>query len=72
MVHDTGRGGQDNETELTRGQQVVDPVFNRAELDVEAGGNDTALVQTTNELNNNLARSMVINDFEFTNVTLMI
>lgn len=72
MVHDTVRGGQDEETELTRGQQVTDPLFHGIELDVETGRNDTTLVQTTVELDNNLSSAMVIDDFEFINVTVLL
>jgi hypothetical protein len=37
--------------------------------DVESGGDDTSLVQSTVELDDNLAASVVIDDLEFTNVT---
>jgi hypothetical protein len=37
--------------------------------DVEPGGDDTSLVQSTVELDNNLSSSVVIDDLEFTNVT---
>lgn len=45
VVHDTGRGGQDDEAELTRGQQLDNPLLELTELDVVAGVDDTALVQ---------------------------
>jgi hypothetical protein len=69
VVHDTSRGSEDKETELTRWKQVVDPGFNVFLLDVEARGDDTGLVDTTNKLDYNLARSVIIDNFEFTNVT---
>jgi hypothetical protein len=37
--------------------------------DVEPGGDDTSLVQSTVELDDNFASSVVIDDLEFTNVT---
>jgi len=37
--------------------------------DVEPGGDDTSLVQSTVELDDNLSSSVVIDDLEFTNVT---
>ena len=69
MIHDTSRGSKNNEAELTRRKQVVDPGFNILLLDVEAGRDDTTLVKTTNQLNDNLAGSVIINDFKFTNIT---
>jgi hypothetical protein len=69
VVHDTRGGGEYDVSELTRGQEVVDPGFDVLELDVEAGRDDTALVQATDELDDNFSGAMVVDDFEFTNVT---
>ncbi len=69
MIHDAGRGGEDNETELTRGQEVGDPLLDVLELNVEAGADHAALVDATNEVNNDLAAAVVIDDLELTNVT---
>jgi hypothetical protein len=69
VVHDTSRGGEDNETELTGGEEVSHPLFNVVLLDVEAWGDDTALVDTADQLDDDLAGTVVIDDFEFTNVT---
>jgi hypothetical protein len=68
MVHDTSRGGQDNITELTGRKQVGGPLLKIGKLDVETGGDDTALVDTTNELNNNLAGTVIVNLLELANV----
>jgi hypothetical protein len=72
VVHDTGRGGHDNVTELSCWQQVVGPVVNVTNLDVESWLNDTTLVQSTVQLNDNLTGSVVIDEFEFTNVTVLL
>lgn len=69
MVHDTVRGGQDDETELTGRQEVGDPLFHFVNLDIVTGGDDTTLVKTTVELDNNLSGTVIIDDLEFTNVT---
>jgi len=45
VVHDTSGGGQDDVAELTRGQQLGDPLLELTELDVVAGVDNTALVQ---------------------------
>ena len=68
VVHDPGRSGQDDITELTGRQQVVGPSFDVADLDVESGGDDTTLVQSAVQLNDNLARSVVVDVFELADV----
>lgn len=69
VVHDSGRGGQDDVTKLSRRQQVLDPLLHVVNLDVESGRNDTALVESAVELDNNLARSVVIDVGELVDVT---
>jgi hypothetical protein len=73
VVHDTRRGGQDDDSEGTgRHDQSVDPVFDLVKRDVESGGDDTTLVDTTiNELDDDLSRSVVIDVFEFVNVATL-
>lgn len=68
VVHDTSRGGQDNVTKLSRWQQVGDPLLNVVDTDVESWRDDTNLVESTVELDNNLTRSVVVNVLEVTNV----
>merc|ERR1712107_624540 len=46
VVHDTSGGGEDNVTELTRRQELDDPLLEVTELDVVAGRDDASLVQT--------------------------
>ena len=54
---------------LTRGQQVDHPLFNLRRLDIEPRRDDTALVEATRQFDDNLVGSVVINDFEFSNVS---
>ena len=68
VVHDTSRGGQDDVAELTRGEQLDGPLLEVAELDGVAGVDDTALVHTAVELDDDLARAVVVNLLEFTDV----
>lgn len=72
VVHDTSRGGQDDETELTGGQQVVSPSLDVTNLNVESGRDNTALVQTAVQLNDNLAGSVVVNVLELTDVAVLL
>lgn len=46
MVHDTGRGGEDNVTELTRRQKLDNPLLEIGETDVVSWGDDTGLIET--------------------------
>lgn len=87
VVHDTGRGGKNNVTELTRWEKLDDPLLEICEADVVSGGDDTGLVETDRrvresikqkdrtkvlpavQLDDNLARSVVINFLKFTNVS---
>lgn len=68
VVHDTGRGGQHDVTELTRWQQVDDPLLEVTELDVVTWGDNTALVQAAVELDDDLAVAVVIDLLELANV----
>lgn len=68
VVHDTSRGGQDEVTKLTRGQELGGPGLEVTELNGVAGVDDTALVQTAVELDDDLARAVVVNFLELANV----
>jgi hypothetical protein len=54
---------------LTGRKQVGGPLLEIGKLDVETGGDNTALVDTTDELDNDLAGTVVINLLELANVT---
>jgi hypothetical protein len=45
MVHDTSRGGEDDIAELTRWQQLDNPLLKVTQLDVVARTNDAGLVK---------------------------
>ena len=68
VVHDASRGGEHDVTELTRGQQVDDPLLELVELDVVAGRDNTRLVQSAVQLDDNLARPVVVDNLELANV----
>jgi hypothetical protein len=70
VVHDTGRGSQDNVAELTSGKELDNPLLELGEADVVAGRDDTGLVETAVELNNDLAGSVVVELLELTNVAV--
>lgn len=68
VVHDAGRSGENDVAELTRGQQLDDPLLKITKTDVVAGRDDTSLVETAVELDNDLAVAVVINLLELANV----
>ena len=68
MIHDTLRGGQHDVTELTAGKQVAGPHLNLIDLDIEAGRDAAALVETTNQIDDDLSGAVVIHDGDVTNV----
>lgn len=72
VVHDTGRGGQDDVTERTRGQELLNPVLNLTELDVEARRDDTTLVDAAVELDDNLTGAVVVDLLELANVAVLL
>lgn len=54
MVHDTGRGGENNVTELTRWEKLDDPLLEICEADVVSGGDDTSLVEAEEEISQSI------------------
>jgi len=72
VVHDTGGGGEDDVTELTRWEKLDDPLLEITEADVVSWGDDTSLVESAVQLNDNLAGSVVIDLLELANVTVLL
>jgi hypothetical protein len=68
VVHDASRGGKDDLTKRPSRQQQVYPVLDRVEGDVEPGRDDTGLVETTVELDDDLAAAVVVDELEFADV----
>ena len=60
LVHDAGRGGEDDVAELTGGKELDNPLLELVEADVVAGRDDTALVEAANTVSKgNSIRSFV-------------
>lgn len=70
VVEDTGRGGEDDLSEGPGREQQVDPVLDVTNGDVVTGGDDTSLVETTVELNDDLAGAMIVDDLELADVSV--
>ena len=68
VVHDAEGGGQDDLAELSGGQDVIDKLLEVLELEVVAGGDDTALVEAAVQFDHDLAGALVVNNLEFVDV----
>ena len=68
VVHDAVRRSQDDVAELARWQQVDDPLLNSVRSHVEARGNDAALVDAANQIDDDLASAVVIDNLKLANV----
>lgn len=60
---------KDDDTKPSSRKKQVDPRFDLAVLDVVARGDHTTFIESTVELDHNFSRSMVVDDFKFTDVT---
>ena len=70
VVHDAVGGGEDEVAELTRREDVRDPLVELGELDIEARGHDTALVESADEGDDDLAAAVVIDDLVLADVAV--
>ena len=70
VVHDTLVGGKDDDTELTGGEDGGGEVLELLEGQIETGGDDTALVETTVEVDDDLAGTSIIDDLELVDVAV--
>jgi hypothetical protein len=70
--HDSIGCGDEDASELTRGQQVDHPLFNLFVIDIKPRRDDSTLVETTIELDDNLVGTVIVYNFEFSNVSLLL
>lgn len=59
-------------SELSGGEDVAGPFFELGEEDIVSGGDDSALVDATDKLDDDLLASVVIDDFELTDVLVLL
>ena len=72
MVDNTLVGGEDDETELSGWENLWDKLLEVLELEVESWGDDTALVQSSVKVNDDLAGSGIVNNLELVDVTMLL
>lgn len=72
MVHNALVSGEDDKAELSGGEDLVNDLLEVFEGQIEAGGDDAALVQSAVEVDNDLARALVVDDFELVDVAVLL
>ena len=72
VVHDTFVGGEDNVTELTGGEDLIDKLLEVFELEIETRGDNTAFIEATVKFNNNFTSASIINNFKFVNISMFL
>lgn len=60
---------EDDNTNVTRREQQVDPAFDLSDLDVESGRDDTGFVQSSVKLDYDLSSTVIVDLFEFSDVS---
>jgi hypothetical protein len=59
-------------SELTGREQGYDPLLDLVDCHVEPWGDDAALVEASIQLDYDLLRAVIVDDFEFANVALIV
>ena len=72
MIHDTSTSRKNDISDISSRQKLIRPCLQIWETDVESGGNDTTFVEATVQLNDNLSRSMVVDFFKFSDVSMFL
>ena len=72
VVHDAVRRGEHDVAELSGRKKVDDPLFHLVELHVESGGDAAALVQSTVQVDDHLATSVVVDDLKLLDVAVLL
>ena len=72
VVHNSQVSGEDDDTELTGWEDGVDKVLEVLQLEVESWRDDTTLVESSVEVDNDLASTGIINNFELVDVSMLL
>ena len=71
MVHDAPGGGEDHEPELSAREQVVGPLLDLGDGHIKPRRDDPTLVESSRQIDHNLAGSVVINHLELPDVSVL-
>lgn len=72
VVHDALVGGEHNDTELTGRQDGGGEVLEVLQLEVETGGDDSALVESSVKVDDDLSSAGIIDDLELVDVVVFL
>jgi hypothetical protein len=72
MIHNSSTGGEDNIANTSRRQKLVDPFLKIRQSNIEAWGDDAALIESAIELYDNLSRTMIVDFLKFANISLIL
>ena len=72
VVHDTLVGGEDNVAELSGWEDLVNKLLEILQLKIESWGDDTAFVESSVEVDDDLTVSSIINDLESINISVLL
>ena len=70
VIHDTLVGGEDNVSKLSGWKNLINELLEILKFEVESWGDNTTFVESSVKINNDLSVSGIIDDLEFTNVTV--
>ena len=72
MSEDALGGGEDEVSELSGGEDVVGPLLEVGEKDIIAGWDDSAFVDASDEFDDDLLASVIIDDLELSDVVVLL
>lgn len=70
VIHDSAGSGHNDESELTGRKEIVGPLFDIVDGHVESRGDNSAFVESSGQVNDDFTASVIVDDFEFSDVTV--
>jgi len=70
VIHDTLVGGEEDVSELSGRKDGVNELLEVLKLEVESWGDNTTFVESSVKINDDLSVSGIIDDLEFTDVSV--
>jgi len=71
VIHDPGRRRHHDETKLSRWEKIGRPLLHLIDGDVESGRDDAAFIQSSRQVDDDLASSVIIDTFELSDVAVL-
>ena len=71
VVHDAPGGGENDEPELSAREKVVGPLLDVVDRHIKPGRDDSALIESSRQIDHNLAGSVIIHHLELPDVSVL-